>query len=127
LAYARQDRLPKPAQADQGGPDGKPGNEGPGAVYRVQYPDEFLFGTVLPVFFSDHAMLRKDLGQPSADGRLGAPVRHGDRIETGVSPLVLEAVFRPEEGQDDVRGNPVEIEDQLVEDLEAFRREHEPI
>jgi hypothetical protein len=72
-------------------------------------------------------MLRKDIGQTAADCRLGTPVGHGDRIETGVSPLVLEAVVRPEEGQDDVCGNPVEIEDQLVEDLEAFGREHEPI
>jgi hypothetical protein len=40
---------------------------------------------------------------------------------------VLEAMLRPEEGQDNVCGNPVEIEDQRVEDLEAFGREHEPI
>ena len=72
-------------------------------------------------------MLWKDLGEPSADRRLGAPVRHGDGIEAGVSALVLEPVFRPEEGQDNVRGNPVEIEDQRVEDLESFGREHEPI
>jgi hypothetical protein len=127
LAYGRQDRLSKPTQADQGGPDGKPGDEGPGTVNRVQNPDEFLLGTVLPVFLSDHAMLWKDLGEPLADSRLCAPVRHGDRIETGVSTLILEAMLRPEEGQDHVCGNPVEIEDQRVEDLEAFGREHVPI
>ena len=127
MAYARQDRFPTPAQADQGGPDGKPGDEGPGPVNRVQNPDEFLLGTVLPVFLPDHAMLWKDLGEPSADGRLGAPVRHGDGIEAGVSALVLEPVFRPEEGQDDVGGSPIEIEDQQVKDPEAFGREHGPI
>jgi hypothetical protein len=72
-------------------------------------------------------MLWKDLGEPSADGSLGSPVRHGDGIEAGLSTLVLEAVVRPEQGQDNVSGNPVEIEDQWVEDLEAFGREHEPI
>ena len=72
-------------------------------------------------------MLGKDLCKPTPDGRLGPPVRHGDGIESGVSTLVLKAVFRPEEGQDDVCGNPVEIEDQRVKGLEAFGREHGPI
>ena len=59
LVHHAEDRLAVAHQADQRAPGRHPGNEGLGAVDRIEHPDIFGVGALAAVFLADDAVLGK--------------------------------------------------------------------
>src|SRR6185437_5357655 len=100
--------------ADQRAPGHHPGDEGFGAVYRVEQPDIFGVGALGAVFLADDAVIGKILGDERAHGLFGGPVGGGDRIETA-GFLVVDGQRRAEKRQDGLAGNAGELIDKTRE------------
>ena len=115
LRHHAVDRLAAMGQPDQRAPGRQAGDEALGAVDRVEHPDIFGLGPVLPVFFADDAVGGEGLRDQPPHRRLGAAVGFGDRIEHAAARLVLGADGRAEEGKDHLAGNLRETVDEACE------------
>ena len=91
LGHHAVDRLAVMHEPDQRAPGRQPGNEALGPVDRIEDPDIFRLGAILPIFLTDHPMGGKRLRDQPPHGRLGAPVGLGDGIEHPAQRLVFGA------------------------------------
>ena len=91
LGHHAIDRPAVMHEPDQGAPGRQPGHEALGPVDRIEDPDIFRLGTVLPIFLADHAMGGEGLRDQPPHGGLGAPVGLGDGIEHPAQRLVFGA------------------------------------
>jgi hypothetical protein len=85
-------------QRDQGAEQRAAGDEGAGAVDRVEQPDPFGIGPVGAVFLAPDAVAGEALAQQGADGAFGAAVGLGDGA--GIA-LGVNQQGRTEKGADD--------------------------
>src|SRR5688572_24547917 len=74
LVHHPKDRLTRAAQADQRAPGRKPGDEGAGAVDRVEHPDVIRVLLLGPEFLPDDPMGREAALDELAHGGLPGPV-----------------------------------------------------
>ena len=91
---------PLVGQADQRAPGGQAGDEGAGAVDRIEHPDVFRIRLLGAEFLADDAVGREAALDELAHGRLARPVGLGDRVERAAAGLVLRGDGGAEEGQD---------------------------
>ena len=91
LGHHAVNRLAMMHEPDQCAPSRQPGNETLGPVDRIEDPDIFRLGAILPIFLADHPMGRKRLPDQAPHGGLGAPVGLGDGIEHPAQRLVFGA------------------------------------
>ena len=100
LRHHAVDRLAAMHEPDQRAPGRQAGDEALGAVDRVEHPDIFRLGPVLPIFFADNAVGGESLRDQPPHRRLGAAVGLRDGIEHAAARLVLGADGRTEEGNE---------------------------
>ena len=114
LVHHTEYRLAEPHQADQRAPGHHAGDEGFGAVDRIEHPDVFGVCVLGAVFFAEDAMF----GEVVADRRphlvFGRAVGRGDRIETA-GFLVFDRQRGAEERQDGFARHAGELIDETAE------------
>ena len=81
LVHHAEHRLAEPHQPDQRAPGQHAGDEGLGAVDRIEHPDIFGVGALGAVFLAEDAVLGKGLADQRAHGVFRRAVGGGDRIE----------------------------------------------
>src|SRR5690606_20746256 len=97
LAHETGDGDAIDGKTDQRAPDRCAGNEGAGAIDRINDPAIAAFARRAP-FLADNGMIGKGLADNGANGRFGALVGLGDRIKAG-GQLVVDGERGAEKGQ----------------------------
>ena len=96
LRHHAEHRLAVLEKADQHAPERQPGDEGAGAVDRVEHPDEFGVGALAAILLADDAVLR--IGRSPISLRIAASAARSAAV-TGSKPaaaLVLDRSRVPE-------------------------------
>ena len=105
LVHHAVDRLAAARQRDQRAPGRHAGDEGLGAVDRIEHPDIFGVGALVAELLADDAVIGKALPDQRAHGGFGGAVGGGHRIEAAAAALVLDAERGAEERQDGFAGD----------------------
>ena len=105
LVHHAEDRLAVAHQADQRAPGRHSGDEGFGAVDRVEHPDILGVRTLAAVFLADDAVIRKGAADEGAHRGFGRVIGGGHRIEAAGPALVRDAQRGAEEWQDGFAGD----------------------
>ena len=114
LVHHAEHRLAETHQADQRAPGHHAGDEGLGAVDRIEHPDIFGVGALGAVFLAEDAVAREILADERAHGLLGGAVGGGDRIEAA-GFLVLDRQRGAEKRQDGLARHAGELIDETAE------------
>ncbi len=114
LVHHAEHRLAEAHQADQRAPGHHAGDEGFGAVDRIEHPDIFGVGALGAVFLAENAVAGKILADERAHRLLGGAVGRGDRIETA-GLLVIDRQRRAEKRQDGLARHAGELIDETAE------------
>jgi len=104
-------------ETDQRAPDRQAGDEGAGAVDRIEHPDVFGIDPLAAEFLAENAVLGMALGQEIAHRPFRRPIAHRHRVEGDALELVLDLHPRAEVRQDRPPGDLgqfVEKRDHLV-------------
>ena len=105
LVHHAVDRLAVAHQRDQRAPGRHAGDEGLGAVDRIEHPDIFGVGALAAEFLADDAVIGKGAADEGAHRGFGRVVGGGHRIEAAGPALVLDAQRGAEERQDGFAGD----------------------
>ena len=112
LAHHPVNRLAEPRQRDQRTPGRHPGNEGLGAVDRIEHPDIFGVGALRAELLPDHAVLREGAADQLAHRAFGGAVGGRHRIEAAAVALVLDRQRCAEEWKNGLAGHIGELIDE---------------
>ena len=115
LVHHAEDRRAVAGEADQRAPDGDAGDEGLGAVDRIEDPDVLGVDIFVAIFLADDAVAGKGALDELAHRRLAGPVALGDGIEAAEPGLVLDADGGAEEGQDRLSRQAGEVAHEALE------------
>ncbi len=100
LVHRPEDRPAVVLEPDQRAPHRQTGDEGTGAVDRIEHPDVFGIDPLASVLLAEDAVLWPHFADQRPHRRFRRPVGDGDRIEGPVGMLVLDRQLRPEMRQD---------------------------
>ena len=114
LVHHAEDRLAEAHQPDQRAPGRHAGDEGFGAVDRIEHPDIFGVGALGAVFLADDAVAREILPDEGAHGLLGGAVGGGHRVEAA-GLLVVDRQRGAEKRQDGLARHAGELVDETAE------------
>ena len=114
LRHHAEDRRALVEEADQRAPAGQAGDEGAGAVDRVEHPDIIGVRPLAAVLLADDAVVRPGLVDQPAHGGLGVAVGDGHRIEAG-GALALHRGGCPKMRHDRISGSVGQFVDELGE------------
>ena len=115
LMHGAEDRLTHSRQCDQGSPDRHSGDEGFGAIDRVQHPDIFRVGAVATEFFADDAMFRKGTADHRPHRLFGGAIGGSHRIEFAGRTFVVNADRGSKKRQDGLAGDRGKLFDECRE------------
>ena len=114
LMHHAVDRFAEAHQADQRAPGDHAGDEGFGAVDRIEHPDIFGVGMLRAVFLAEDAVLGKIRADQGPHRIFRGAVGGGDRVEAA-RQLVLDRQRGAEERQDGVARRRGELVDETGE------------
>jgi hypothetical protein len=115
LVHHAEHRLAEAHQTDQRAPGHHAGDEGFGAVDRVEHPDIFGVGALGAVFLTKNAVVGKILADERAHGVFGRTVGRSDRIEAAAGLLVLDRQRGAKERQNGLARDAGELIDETAE------------